>query len=559
MPVEDVQYLQEHGASESHVVYVDSARRDRSAYPTPAEYVVAFDEPFRNVTGVELLEANVPRTMYSIEQGRRDLYCDVGYSGLRVAEAGGAGTHVRLQARDHDMNTLRAALGAAFQDAARFGASLPRVAVGFPTDRPQYSSRFVFTCRVPFLFDFGRSNVAQEMGFDQFADRGLHQTEDGVNNYECFPHPTTRGLFASVNMGDKPLHEEARPEAAAEGTTPLTLPAERALVVTADPTADGEVFSHSVLSGITVPVVDAAALSTPTSPVALLEVLEPGDDGTTPLARVPLALGVEEEGGAPVLRAEGLDADPRHTCVLATGREYRLRLAPAPGGPALVGVAPAADGDGFACRVRTSFSTHRLVSPGIVALTGERVVILRIKEIEDHLHGSQAYAGATHAGMALLSIGNDTVALLRNRLDFTNLNYRCFHPIGKLSRVSLSFQTSDGRPYDFKNVNHYMLMVVKTLAPRARATLQRSLLNPDYDPDFMAYMAARGRRRGARSASSSASSSSPCSSDGGGLRAAERKFAAAESALLRLGFAPDAPESGSDTDSSGEDRLYDLG
>jgi hypothetical protein len=492
MPIEDVQYLREHGEAESHVLYIDSSKRDVDLYPRPNQYVLHFDEPFRNVFGLQILEANIPRTMYSIEVDRRDLFCDVGYNGMHVADAGGATKHVRLQARDHDMTTLRTALNDAFQSSETFGATLPRISVSFLTDRPQFSSRFVFTCRTPFLVDFDRSNIAQELGFDQKADGGLYQVQDGQLNYECFRHNALgQRIFASVDTGDKPLHEQALPPpdpASARAVSLADSPlAPRALHITSDVDVDGEMFTHSVLSAVEIPL-----LQTPATPSVDMELV----DTTTGvlLLRAELHAG-QGADGAPVLRVRDLHLSPLHTCVLETDRQYALRL-----GADADATLLADDAGAFACRVWTSFSTHRLVSPGIVALTGERFVILRIQEIEDHLHGSLAYSSATHAGMALFSIGNDTVSLLRNRLDFVNLNYRQFHPIGKLSRLTLSFTTGDGRPYDFKNVNHYMLIVVRYLQPKARQHLQRSLLNPDYNPDFMAYMTDAAERRRAAAA-----------------------------------------------------------
>ena len=67
MPIEDVDYLKANSVKQSYLLLVDSADRDRSAYPTPSDYVVSFSAPFQNVVGMEVVDASIPRTMYSID------------------------------------------------------------------------------------------------------------------------------------------------------------------------------------------------------------------------------------------------------------------------------------------------------------------------------------------------------------------------------------------------------------------------------------------------------------------------------------------------------------
>ena len=73
MSVDDVQFLKDNGTSDSLVLFVDSAKRDMRAYPTPAEYVVRFEEPVKMVHGLEILDGTVPSTMYNIDIGRNML------------------------------------------------------------------------------------------------------------------------------------------------------------------------------------------------------------------------------------------------------------------------------------------------------------------------------------------------------------------------------------------------------------------------------------------------------------------------------------------------------
>ncbi|KAG1675478.1 hypothetical protein FOA52_001777 [Chlamydomonas sp. UWO 241] len=62
-----------------------------------------------------------------------------------------------------------------------------------------------------------------------------------------------------------------------------------------------------------------------------------------------------------------------------------------------------------------------------------------------------------------------------------------FHPIGKLSRMTLSFRRKDGSLYNFKGVDHTILVAIKYYAPKAVLRLPRSSLNAAYDPDVLKY------------------------------------------------------------------------
>jgi hypothetical protein len=141
----------------------------------------------------------------------------------------------------------------------------------------------------------------------------------------------------------------------------------------------------------------------------------------------------------------------------------------------------------FAGLYRPDDMTWALVAPGLVNLLGERYVILRCKEIESHLLGSLAYTSFTPGiGMFKLAAAYNDITNLR--FDFVNLIRKPFHPIGKLPKLTFRFETSSGKLYDFKGVNIQMLLMLKFLVPTQKFKFDRSILNPNYHPDFMQYM-----------------------------------------------------------------------
>jgi hypothetical protein len=124
-------------------------------------------------------------------------------------------------------------------------------------------------------------------------------------------------------------------------------------------------------------------------------------------------------------------------------------------------------------------------APGLLNLTGERFILLRCPEIENYVYGSVAY-GNNSPGLALFKMG--VVGYADTRFDFASIQYKEFHPIGKLSRLTLRFERTSGDLYDFKGVNHHLLLVIRTLIPKSTERVARSTLNPNYTPNFLEHM-----------------------------------------------------------------------
>jgi len=65
---------------------------------------------------------------------------------------------------------------------------------------------------------------------------------------------------------------------------------------------------------------------------------------------------------------------------------------------------------------------------------------------------------------------------------------REFHPIGKLAKLTFRFETNDGKLYDFKGVNHNLTFAIYYYEPRHDNIVTNSILNPEYNPNFIDYM-----------------------------------------------------------------------
>jgi len=126
----------------------------------------------------------------------------------------------------------------------------------------------------------------------------------------------------------------------------------------------------------------------------------------------------------------------------------------------------------------------RLISPGMVQLSGERYITVHCDEIENHLRGSMMFNNYS-PGLAMVNLG--VQGFSENRVDFFSVKYKEFHPIGKLTSLKFSLKTPDGDLYDLKHVNWHMLVSIKYYVPKKQEMFEKSTLNPNYNYNFLQY------------------------------------------------------------------------
>jgi hypothetical protein len=127
---------------------------------------------------------------------------------------------------------------------------------------------------------------------------------------------------------------------------------------------------------------------------------------------------------------------------------------------------------------------YKIVSPGIVYFIGNKYIVMKCPEIEAHLYGSLSYSKYT-LGLAKFRV--DNVGINSERLSITKLPVREFHPIGKLAKMSLRFETNKGTLYDFKGVNHNIVFAIYYYEPIQKKFPEGSLLNPEYKMNYIDY------------------------------------------------------------------------
>ena len=128
-------------------------------------------------------------------------------------------------------------------------------------------------------------------------------------------------------------------------------------------------------------------------------------------------------------------------------------------------------------------AVHKIQSPGMVNLIGERIITLKSKTIEEHLYKNET--GTSSIGIGLFKLGVSGYS--QNRLDFSTLQPKDFHPIGKLNTIDFRFEINNDILYDFKGINHHFLLNIKYYVPFKKQEDFNYTLNTNYNPNFIEY------------------------------------------------------------------------
>ena len=136
------------------------------------------------------------------------------------------------------------------------------------------------------------------------------------------------------------------------------------------------------------------------------------------------------------------------------------------------------------------FKKSELEAPGIYNLTGDPYLQIRCKEIEQHLFRTRAYekynAGLAKVQLGIFGYGNE-------RFDYSSFPPREFHPIGKLTKMTLRFERPNGQLYDFKGLDHNITIVIRYWVIK-KAQFNTQILNPAYNPNLLEYENANFRK-----------------------------------------------------------------
>ncbi len=496
--MDDVQYLRKHAQEESYLFLCDSKLRDANVFATPSEYEVQFASPFKNVFSVDLIDATVPRTEYTVEKGRNT----VTYALSHPASATSAPANVAtatVPPGDYILPQLVEALNAAFAESA---PGTTTITVEPTTVPSEISNKLTFSCAVPFTFVMGPSGLRDALGFGNPVTAA--DTVDGMGNAQFAPAPgwtstsvAGADMFLSVpqTLDAERVLEGPVPLDAAEGAYPGQSLRQHFVPAATGAVAGVDVFATPVGNADTSWQLDVRVCRANGDVVAAgqtatyVESLDNGLSGKWSATwESSGVMEAEDEHYVEILGGTGDAAN--HLAVFRASSNVPLAGSIAQGG------AYVDDGSGptrvqdedFAVDVYAATQAHRVVSPGLVNLTGERYVLVRCPEIEQHMYRERAYE-KYHAGLGMVKLAG--YGYRDQRFDFVSFPPRRFHVIGKLSKLTIRLERPDGSLYNAHGVDHTLTLVIRYYAqPNAAADAGgRSLLNPKYTPELHIHLA----------------------------------------------------------------------
>jgi len=576
MPIDDVQYLLRNSVKDSVMMFIDSSHRNRQKYPTPSQYTVELDEPIAHVYGIDILDAAIPSTMYNVDTNNNTMrFVAVATSQSELLAPMHTGVF-DAEALDADhmakLNTSMAALGLASPLRTVW---LPdpnhanyNVVVGAWDDAGAPFSLAALAPDTSVVGGVGASGVVgvQYRALREMRFGPLHMWRVSAGSSVSAVVPpgvatmqlTSNGQTYYLELDGSAASRDAA--AAIDGmATRDAIMRQFAILPHTRPLAADDQYDVFVYSTYTLPNqaafdatnADMGAASSRRLRFDVVAVeMEVGNYSSLKDLQTAMAFGFEGAGlDAVVTSTKGQTSgnDNRGTFRFETTSDTRLMFAVAhstarttlgfdldtdlsvhavaraqrPNNAVTLGgeVAP------MFCTVLQDDGTQRLDTPGIVSLAGPRYIALRCPQIETHMSSTSRY-GRSGIGVFKLLNTNEIAQL---RFDYVSLVRKPFHPIARLSRLQLSFELPDGTLYDFKGVNHQLMLTVNYYVPSAggggSTSLQappqaaaskaaskapsnaaskapsqaasRSLsdpayiLNPNYNPNFIDYLANR--------------------------------------------------------------------
>lgn len=494
MSIEDIDYLHQNSEKSSFVVYIDSSMRNRVAYPTPSQYVIEFEEPFRLVYGVEILDATIPSTMYDVDFHNSILSFitatlpktifestvpnkHVGYIQRRIAELS---THPEFL---RQIDPKRAVvIGPPYNDAKIIAVSDAYYQAHKGSDIPVFV-RIVKPIVRAFTLLPSQLGSTHMLLPSPYGEYGILMSSmepadlDMIRNGQFYLDATAMQVIFFHYLSlvtDVDAKPEEDPD---EIYLQLTLQDRR--------------LTYGGYSMDTMMTEMTAKLLTNTTNMNLSVGPFPGDGDLakrnifTYTTTQVIIMDMERSTCSRMLGFDVYAARDQEQSFYA-----KITI---PGNEKLFmsiseSVARAAQNvttSSFAASFKYS-----LVTPGIITIDGPKYIVLRCPELEGHINTSY-FANKTNYGLGIFKlVSSNSIGFLR--FDFVNIVRRPFHPIGKLGRLTIQFEMLDGKLYDFKGVNHNIIMSINYYVP-ANVTRSRMLstLNPNYEPDYRKYLLKR--------------------------------------------------------------------
>ena len=524
MPIDDVDFLLDNCVTDQHIIYIDSAKRDKIAYPHPNHYAIKFSSPYRFVHGIELMDASIPSTMFNIDT-HNNVMSYVTSTSTNINT-----TMQELVQVPGFRNILEYSLVDDVRQAMHeYGTSKPFEVVFLTDETPSSADIFLDAKRLSTFIDncltvdidalniaddpFDGFNSGTGVLFDPSSTAHLIITKHKVKDVK---------LYASqqaAHNGDLPIYEVIVDKIKMYTTDaylydfyscfnkkygnlgfydifrvkrPKILRAYSLQQKSCD-NYEYEWFYYTI-SVVSEAEYNGIATNAEAAPVTFLQtIFRPGNYSAKEFLRLNSTFMTDavlfDEGASSTIELyPNFKIIGEHPFVInqlgtsignviGLGEDantlWSKNYTYIPNIPYLIGSLSENNENFIDC-------------PGLINFISNRYVVVRCEELEDHMYGSYSYGDFTPGIGVLRLFEVDGVSHQRN--DYVNFVKSPFHPIGKLDKITLTFLLPNlSTRYDFKGIDHLMLLSIKFYVPKQLRKLQTSILNPNYNPDFHEY------------------------------------------------------------------------
>ena len=461
-----------------HTFVIDSGTRDMNQYPSPSAYTITFSNPFRNVVGMNLLRAHVPRTQYVIDQRNSTLT----YAFETPPVPRSNLITVTLAHGDYNLPQLCDELNRCFSTVAADRSTYEITAAPL-TNPAEITNKILFSCPHTFFLELDPFALGENMGFST----PVQQAHIDANLYDASStwkaaNWVDSNVFVSVKTVS--TDEEAAYIGPVAAQTSKALTAATVYRQTYTALAGGPLSSLTIVATATgSPTLSANVYDADGTLVANGTATVTSNDPLTPTTIRLAALGEGILGLESVctftiassaacnifLARTNLSPDPANALELSTS-----------GGPWVdVGA-----GLSLSATLAVNTTGYQVAAPGMVNLSGSRFLTIRCPEVESYLYKDRA-SSEVHTGIGLCTLGQ--YGFVAENFDYVNVKpVRLATPIGRLNKLSIRLEGEGGTLYNTQGVNHTLLVNMKCLVPRARkpqhGKTPTSILAPEYVP-----------------------------------------------------------------------------
>lgn len=458
----DVDYLHENSEEDNTVIFVDSESRDYNVWPTPSEYSITLDQPFKNVFSVEIIDASIATTMYNVDKYQNDLWL----------------TTVKIQPNS-TINPVQYIyeLSTNIYFSELFDSETQNYLL--ISSENQVSS---YDINNPLYTNY---NTDYRLGirYSILNIPIVKQTNQSSDEYIFF-------IYQSLNYAIKNIPSN---------TAIIEIINEQNYYMTLNTNNEYDIvyYKYKFISEATFNIIS----SDYNYWVNITNFRVKLDIGNYDIATFRFALNnllnnianvfISPLGLADELRAQFIYSSTDLLLINSKVKklDYILGfdLNPLSTDTSYTDMTIGTNNQIFMGIYDVINEVYSLVSPGIVNLGGYRYLILRCPEIEDYLYASQSYT-KNSLGIGMFKLSASKYEITNLRWDFTTLIKKKIHPIAKISKLTFRFEIPNGLLYDFKGINHQFMLAFKYFTPTRKETFTKSILNPNYNANFIDYM-----------------------------------------------------------------------